>query len=343
MTIDFVSDTTAARRYIWLLYTTLLGREPDADGEEKFVKSITNVESCVQVFDLFLASDEYKGLNRERLFVPPGHFYSPIVSSKDAQQFFSKFVTELTPESLVGVNFDRKHILSMWYMLLPHMISAPFPVEKTFSFRYFFNNPAFGYADGSLLHAVLRHFEPRKIIEIGSGYSSANIVDTLERFPVEGVEVTFIDPYPELLIDLLDPKPTIQYRIIGERVQDVDVACFESLNRGDLLFIDSTHVLRTGSDVCFELFEILPRLKAGVIVHFHDVFWPFEYPEDWVANQGRSWNEIYALRAFLTNNEDWRIIMFGDFMAKMERDVVLETYPRFFLNTGGSIWLEKLC
>ena len=98
------------------------------------------------------------------------------------------------------------------------------------------------------------------------------------------------------------------------------MSVFDELNEGDILFIDSTHVLRTGSDVCFELFEVLPRLAPGVLVHFHDIFWPFEYPRAWVVDENRSWNELYAIRAFLMNNSDWHIIFFNHYFAKTGRE-----------------------
>ncbi|MGD9657464.1 MAG: hypothetical protein AB7U61_07450 [Methylocystis sp.] len=97
-----------------------------------------------------------------------------------------------------------------------------------------------------------------------------------------------------------------------------------------------------GSDVCYELFEILPTLAPGVVVHFHDIFWPSEYPSLWAVDDNRSWNEIYALRALLTDNPKWRIKMFNDYMCKRARSVVYETYPRFFGNSGGAIWIEKI-
>jgi hypothetical protein len=125
-------------------------------------------------------------------------------------------------------------------------------------------------------------------------------------------------------------------------VQDVDVAIFEQLDHGDVLFIDSTHVLKTGSDVCHELFSVLPALKAGVLIQFHDVFWPFEYPEDWVLRDNRSWNEIYALRAFLSYNTNFEILFFNDYFCTWHRDQVQHDYPAMLKNTGGSLWLRKV-
>jgi hypothetical protein len=108
-----------------------------------------------------------------------------------------------------------------------------------------------------------------------------------------------------------------------------------------VLFIDSTHVSKAGSDVNHELFEILPRLKPGVLVHFHDVFWPFEYPEAWTFESRRSWNEIYLLRAFLSGNREYEIVFFNDYFRARHGDAAAAV-PKFAQNPGGGLWLRKV-
>jgi hypothetical protein len=125
-------------------------------------------------------------------------------------------------------------------------------------------------------------------------------------------------------------------------VQEVSLSVFEVLRNGDFLFIDSSHVMKTGSDVCHELFEILPRLAPGVFIHFHDMLWPFEYSEDWVLRENRSWNELYALRAFLTFNDRFEIVFFNDYFQRFNEPLIQATYPLFLRNSGGSLWLRKL-
>jgi len=114
------------------------------------------------------------------------------------------------------------------------------------------------------------------------------------------------------------------------------------LGENDLLVIDSTHVLKTGSDVDRIFAEILPRLKQGVLIHFHDIFYPFEYPIDWVR-QGRAWNEIYALRTFLQYNTTFRIVFFNTCLELLIPEYFAEKMPLCLKNTGGSIWLRKEC
>jgi predicted O-methyltransferase YrrM len=255
------------------------------------------------------------------------------------RHLISKSVQSI-PAGLGGISLDRSELVSMWKRLLPFLTTAPFAESKRPGFRYQFDNPSYSWADGSVLHAMLRLHRPRRFIEVGSGWSSACTLDTVEHYLNGACEMTFIDPYPQLLREVIG-EAARKVRIIEAPVQQVPVATFEALQSGDMLFIDSTHVLRTGSDVCCELFEILPRLASGVFVHFHDMFWPFEYPYQWIVEENRSWNELYAMRAFLSHNEAWRIVFFNDYLAKLEHDLIAATYPPFLRNTGGALWLQR--
>ena len=107
-----------------------------------------------------------------------------------------------------------------------------------------------------------------------------------------------------------------------------------------ILFIDSTHVSKIGSDVNSLLFDILPKLNRGVYVHFHDVFYPFEYPQEWVY-QGLAWNEAYILRAFLQHNDAFKIVFFNTYLELFYREKFENSMPLCLKNPGGSIWLTK--
>jgi hypothetical protein len=275
-----------------------------------------------------------------KLFVPPGHFYSPIVDPVEADRHHATLEAARMPTQLPDVALDRAEMIALWRSLLPYLLSMPFKAGQAEPFRYMFDNPAYSWGDGSMLHAMLRHHRPKRLIEIGSGWSSACTLDTVEHYLDNRCELTFIEPYPQLLLDLIGNSAR-RVRLIGEPVQQVPPRTFEALQADDILFIDSTHVLRTGSDVCYELFEILPRLARGVVVHIHDMFWPFEYPRHWAVDQNRSWNELYAVRAFLSGNEQWRILMFNDYMARVERPLIEATYPDLLHNSGGALWLRR--
>jgi hypothetical protein len=125
-------------------------------------------------------------------------------------------------------------------------------------------------------------------------------------------------------------------------LQEVDATVFKDLSEDDFLFVDSSHVSKTGSDVNRLFFDILPNLRRGVVVHFHDIFHPFEYPEEWVFDQKRSWNELYMLRSFLSFNESFEIVMFNTFMEHFHEGWFRKNMPRCLENRGGSIWIKKI-
>jgi hypothetical protein len=329
------------RKMIHALYLGFLHRVPQESEIDFWQGKVDSGTSPVQLADAFLNCDEFKEIQRASIpsFAPPGHFYSPIVDTNEVRAFLGR---DGNPSHLDAVNLSGDSQLGTWKTLLPHLKEAPFPEEKTSDYRYYFRNPSFSYADGRILYAMLRTHQPKKLIEVGSGYSSACSIDTIDRFLGGKVDVTFIEPYPQLLLSLLGNDRAARCTILSCGVQQTDLDLFKTLEDGDFLFIDSTHVLKTGSDVCHELFNILPILNPGVFVHFHDIFWPFEYPRAWVLDDNRSWNELYALRAFLMYNRSFNIEFFNDYFVKNFKDIVERDCPEILKNSGGSLWLRKL-
>jgi hypothetical protein len=161
---------------------------------------------------------------------------------------------------------------------------------------------------------ILRHFKPKRIIEVGSGFSSAVIIDTNEIFFDGEIQVRFIEPFPDRLNWFLSGTRKPEHYFLHEKkVQQVPDSEFLALEENDLLLIDSSHVSKLGSDVNHLFFNILPKIKKGVIVHIHDICYPFEYPEPWVKEK-RFWNEAYLLRSFLTFNDHYEIQLFNGFI-----------------------------
>jgi predicted O-methyltransferase YrrM len=216
----------------------------------------------------------------------------------------------------------------------------PFPEQKTQDCRYYYDQDLFCYADAIFLYCFLRKNNPRKIVEVGAGFSSAVILDTVERFIPQQPEIIFIEPSPDRLKSLLKPCDKGQTRIFDRKVQEMPMEFFTSLESGDLLFIDSSHVMKAGSDVQFLMFEVLPHLAPGVFVHFHDVFYPFEYPSYWLL-EGISWNEDYLIRAFLAYNSAWTIHFFNPYVAIAFEEYMREKMPLCLKDTGGSIYIQK--
>ena len=157
------------------------------------------------------------------------------------------------------------------------------------------------------------------------------MLDVNEKFYDDKIDLTFIEPSPDRLLGLMKEKDRERCRILQKPVQEVSSALFSSLGEDDILFIDSSHVAKTGSDVLHLFFNVLPSLSKGVIVHFHDVLWPFEYPNAWLEC-GRAWNEAYMLRAFLQYNSAFRILYFNS---------MIEAYHSHFLGSEMPLVVKK--
>ncbi|HEV8020980.1 MAG TPA: class I SAM-dependent methyltransferase [Candidatus Lustribacter sp.] len=323
-------------RYIGVVYNVVLNRDPDAAEIQRHGNEMLRGLSAIEFFNNIAFSEERRSL--PNLYVVPGHFYSPIVNPAELHHYL-RALANIGPE-IAGVSIDRDAMIALWERLLPFLTTCPFSDAPAPGYRYGYDNQAFGYGDAVVLQAMLRHRRPKRLIEIGSGHSSACTLDTVDQFMDGACEVTLIEPHPKRVRALLGDRAG-GVRIIESAVQRVPEAVFAELEAGDVLFIDSTHVLRTGSDVFYELFEILPRIASGVAVHFHDMFWPFEYPSNWILEDNRSWNELYAVRAFLTNNDLWKIIFFSDYLTKIEHERVERDLPRFAQSSGSSLWLER--
>jgi len=221
-----------------------------------------------------------------------------------------------------------------------HYREIPFGPEPYGSLRYGFENEFYGYSDGVIYYTMLREFEPKRLIEVGSGHSSALALDTSEIFLGGAMDMTFIEPFPGRLRQLIDGRPVgPTVRVIPSPVQDVPLETFDALDVDDFLFIDSSHVSKAGSDVNYLFFEVLPRLRSGVLVHIHDIFEGFEYPKEWVT-EGRVWSESYLLRAFLIENRRFEILLMTTYMQHHYPEWFRENMPLCLKNPGGSIWLK---
>jgi hypothetical protein len=279
-----------------------------------------------------------------RMENPPGHYYSPLPSTEDLRELESAVFKEPgnPAEDLRAIDLNEQGQLQMLDSLKEYYSEFPSPPEKKSPFRYYYMNGIFGIGDAIIYYSFLRHLRPKRIIEIGSGFTSALLLDINDLFLDRSVEITFIEPYPERLHSLLSEEDRKNTRIINKKLQHANTSIFETLQDGDILFIDSSHVLKANSDVIKIFSEVLPRLKDGVYIHIHDVFYPFEYPMDWLLNLRRSWNEAYGLKAFLQYNKEFRIEYFIDYMYKFHRDLLKNNMPLVLDNPGCGIWLRKI-
>jgi len=270
---------------------------------------------------------------------PPGHYYSPIPCWADLKRDEAR-IFAMPSREVPGIDLREAEQLQLLQEFSRYYADQPFTAKKKAGNRFHLENPAYPYSDAIMLHCMMRHLRPRRLIEVGSGYSSCAALDTNEQFLEGKVELTFIEPRPELLHSLVREEDRQRIRVLPLRLQDVDLEVFDCLEKNDILFIDSTHVAKTDSDVNRCFFHILPRIQPGIFIHIHDVFFPFEYPRAWVF-EGRAWNELYMLRAFLQYNQRFRIVLMNSFMEHFHEAFFREQMPLCLKNPGGSIWLEK--
>jgi SAM-dependent methyltransferase len=272
---------------------------------------------------------------------PSGHFYSPVPSRGEVQRDEQRIYA---PRSMLAVDLRADKQIRTLERLAPFFATTPFQDESAPPLRYYYNNPSYGYGDAIVFWAMINVLRPRRIFEVGSGFSSALALDAIDSLDLETV-CTFVDPFPEVVERATAPlRPP--HRIFPQRIQEIDPEAIRLLEVDDILFIDSSHVLKAGSDVHFELTELLPRLQPGVIVHFHDAFNNFEYPKKWVLEQNHGWNELYALHLFLSYNAQFKIEYFNDYVAKqhgheIER-LAPELAPRILRNPGGGLWIRRV-
>ena len=276
---------------------------------------------------------------RQRTWVPPGHYYSPIPDPvqlrERADELFFRQRHELPG---IDLNFARQEELLR--IFLPFYAEQPWDDQPGARCRYGFANDQFGHADALFLYFVLRHAQPRRVVEVGTGWSTCAMLDVDDLFLGGNIEIVSIDPDPSRLRARMRPGDERRVTLLEQPVQAVALDTFDALAAHDVLFIDSTHVLKTGSDVNHLMFEVLPRLRPGVWVHVHDVAFPFEYPREWVE-EGRAWNEAYAWRAFLAYNAAFEIQVMNTCLEFLQPDWFRDSMPLCLKNVGGSLWLRR--
>lgn len=268
------------------------------------------------------------------------HFYSPLVNPAE----LSQRVEELWPAGIPecpGVDFNETQaqlILSDWFPRFMPDFDYP-EHEVADPCKFFIQNSQFSWLDCRALFVMLRQLRPRRLIEIGSGYSSLLSADVNQRF--FGGEMNFIcvEPYPRDFLSAGVPGIT---RLEIRKVQELPPCWFDQLEAGDILFIDSSHVCKTGSDVNHIYLKVLPRLRPGVIVHIHDIFLPCEYLKSWVLEENRSWNEQYLVQVMLQHSTRYRVLLANYFAFLRFPQLVVEALAtgKGHGYGGGSLWIE---
>lgn len=281
-------------------------------------------------------------LDSEEPFFPSGHFYSPVVDRREAAAQADALWPDAPPE-ILGIDFDPEgHQRIIDNVIGPLLAGFDYFDQASRSdspLAFPPDNDQFGGMDALMLYCFMRYCAPKRIIEIGSGYSTLLMRDVNRRYLDGAVRIECIEPYPQAF--LRDPAIGVELRVDPAQAVPLDV--FSELAAGDILFIDSSHVSKTGSDVNHIFFEILPRLADGVIIHVHDIFLPQEYPKEWVLTGRRSWNEQYLLRALLMGSTDYRVLYAVHYASLRFADRLNMLIDKRVLpqQAGSSFWLRK--
>ena len=218
-----------------------------------------------------------------------------------------------------------------------------FPFEKRKDTEYYYNNSMYASGDSEYLYNMVRHFKPKAIIEIGSGNSTLMAINGVNRNKAENSEYQChhicIEPYEQPWLEKLD----IDLKRL--KVEDIDLTFFKTLERNDILFIDSSHIIRPQGDVLFEILEILPTLNPGVLIHIHDIFSPKDYLDEWIYKDKKLWNEQYLLEAFLSFNNQFEIIGAVNYLSHNHRILLGEKCPIFDSQPErepGAFWIRRI-
>lgn len=270
----------------------------------------------------------------------PNHYYSPI---PDLTRLTSAQTSRRA--GMAGIDLDTSAMLRLAESFHDRFVSEYAVFDKATrnsDAKFFFGNGVFERIDAEILHCMIRNYRPKRLIEIGSGFSSLVTAAACELNRAEGhpVEFSLIEPYPNAFIRSTLTGVSCLHRM---GVEECPIEMFEELEEGDILFIDSSHVIRSGNDVEYEYFEIIPRLKPGVIIHIHDIFLPFRYPENWIRDEHVFWNEQYLVEAMLMHNPSFKVLWAGCHMHTECPQRLAEWFPGYDpkFSLPGSLWMVR--
>jgi hypothetical protein len=270
---------------------------------------------------LFRAQSHPSLFDRWGYHIRPIHYYEPI---PDFRSITLEQITRRREFPAIDFRWDDQ-------LALLNELTACRDELSTLEFN--FDNGYFSGFDAAVYYSMIRHLKPQRIIEIGGGYSTQLAGKALAAN--RRGTLTCIEPYPERLNGA---GPNVE--LIQKRVEEIDVNFFSCLEANDILFIDSSHTVKFGSDVCYEFLELLPRLAPGVWVHVHDIFLPHDYPAEWLIERRMALNEQYLLEAFLSFNEQFQVALANYWLCLDHRAEATRVWPA---NAGASsLWMKRI-
>ena len=280
-------------------------------------------------------SDKYFSLWEEHGFhLTPVYFSQPIPDTRT----LTGDLWDKKPE-VVGIDWNETVQAQFLQNIFPAYrdVYNHFPTEPTdCPYEFHLKNSSFEGTDAMVLYCMVRHFRPNLIFEIGAGFSTR--VSAKAALENGNTRLISIEPYPDAVLAEGFPGLTT---LIQNNVQEMSLEFFAELNAGDILFIDSTHVVNVGGDVNFLFLEVLPRLNPGVVVHLHDIFLPQEFPKRWVLEDHLFYTEQYLLQAFLTYNSEFEILFANNYMGSKHPEEMKLAFPKSQWIGGGSFWMRR--
>ncbi len=262
------------------------------------------------------------------------HYYEPQFDNRISISDFSK------DRNLQGINWNISDQLETLESFTFSNELADLSQEKSEAPKFYLNNDAFGSGDAEYWYQLIRTVKPRRIFEIGSGNSTLMAIRAIEKNhddPSYQCEHICIEPYEMPWLEEAGVS------VIRKKVEEMELSFFSELQEDDILFIDSSHIIRPQGDVLFEYLELLPSLNKGVIVHVHDIFSPKNYPKQWLQDEVRFWNEQYLLEAFLSHNSDWKILGALNYLHHNHYEKLKSVAP-FLIpeREPGSFYIQKV-
>jgi len=267
----------------------------------------------------------------------PNHYYHPIPDTSRLKKKVYKKKELIGMDMKDNVQLDFLKKLSRFKNEYSSFKRLPQNVNKQKDPRFYLNNFAFDGIDALSYYGMIRLLKPKTILEIGSGWSTK--IAATACLKNQETQLIAIEPYPQPILEKGFPGLS---QLICKKVQDVPLHFFDKLLKGDILFIDSSHVVRLGGDVNYIFFDILPRLNKGVYVHIHDIFLPYDYTREWVVKERRFWSEQYLLHAFLLFNDTVEVVYAKGYLNDKYPKEVKRVFPNFTPVGGGSFWIRKI-
>jgi len=271
--------------------------------------------------------ENYLFAEKQGFHIINANFYSPI-------PFFSDLKSEIfQPKENIHLNWNEKNQIKLLLKLTEYSSEFHQLIKEG---TYDLQNTSFSYHDAPIYYCMIRHFKPQKIVEVGAGRSTK--ISSIASKKNGKTSLTAIDPF---VSDSLKKEFLDDVKLIEEPIQSFPLTFFEQLEKNDFLFIDSTHVSKIGSDVNFLILEVLPILKPGVIIHFHDISLPRNYGKEKIFYKLNFWNEQYLLHAFLIGNSDFEILLGNTFFEIKHKEKLLQFYDTNLVPGGQSFWIRK--